>query len=90
MNASGALTVEAWDSNNMVKIAEGSVQAVDSQIDTATGTVRMRAIFPNLDERLFPNEFVNARLNIRTLHDAILLPADAVQTGPDGAFVYLV
>jgi len=90
MTSSGALKVEAWDSNNTVKIAEGSVQAVDSQIDTATGTVRMRAIFPNLDERLFPNEFVNARLNVRTLHDVILLPADAVQTGPDGAYVYLI
>lgn len=86
----GALSVEAWDSNNATKIAEGAVQAIDSQIDTATGTVRMRAIFPNADERLFPNEFVNARLNVKTLRNVVLLSADAIQAGPDGAFVYLI
>ncbi|MFC0511664.1 MULTISPECIES: efflux RND transporter periplasmic adaptor subunit [Asaia] len=86
----GELPVEAWDSANLNRIATGSVKAVDSQIDTATGTVRMRAIFSNEDEHLFPNQFVNARLLVDTLHDVILLSSNALQTGPDGQFVYVV
>ncbi|WP_025840906.1 MdtA/MuxA family multidrug efflux RND transporter periplasmic adaptor subunit [Asaia platycodi] len=86
----GELPVEAWDSANLNKIATGTVKAVDSQIDTATGTVRMRAIFSNEDEHLFPNQFVNARLLVDTLHDVILLSSNALQTGPDGQFVYVV
>ena len=86
----GELPVEAWNSDNTQKIADGTVKALDSQIDTSTGTVRMRGIFANEDERLFPNEFVNARLLVNTLHNALIVPGNALQTGPDGQFLYVV
>ncbi|MFT8952260.1 MAG: efflux RND transporter periplasmic adaptor subunit [Gluconobacter sp.] len=84
------LPVEAWNSDNTQKIADGTVKALDSQIDTSTGTVRMRGIFANEDERLFPNEFVNAHLLVNTLHDVLIVPGNALQTGPDGQFLYVV
>lgn len=84
------LTVEAWSSDNSHKLASGTVNALDSQIDTSTGTVRLRGIFTNEDEHLFPNEFVNAHLLVRTLKEALIIPGSAIQTGPDGEFVYLV
>lgn len=90
LRAGNPLQVEAWNSSNTQKIATGSVSSLDSQIDTATGTVRLRAIFPNEDEHLFPNQFVNARLLVTTLHDAIIVPSNALQTGPNGQFVYVV
>jgi multidrug efflux system membrane fusion protein len=90
LRAGHPLQVEAWNSSNTQKIATGSVSALDSQIDTSTGTVRLRAIFPNEDEHLFPNQFVNARLLVKTLHDAIIVPSNALQTGPNGQFVYVV
>ncbi|MCE0743109.1 MdtA/MuxA family multidrug efflux RND transporter periplasmic adaptor subunit [Acetobacter sicerae] len=90
LRAGHPLQVEAWNSSNTQKIATGSVSSLDSQIDTATGTVRLRAIFPNEDEHLFPNQFVNARLLVTTLHDAIIVPSNALQTGPNGQFVYVV
>ncbi|WP_408869808.1 MdtA/MuxA family multidrug efflux RND transporter periplasmic adaptor subunit [Gluconacetobacter tumulisoli] len=85
-----ALPVEAWDSTNTRKIADGAVSVLDSQIDTSTGTVRMRSIFPNQDETLFPNQFVNAHLLVNTEHDVLLVPANAIQTGPNGPFAYVV
>jgi len=90
LHASSSLTVEAWDSSNTSKLAQGTVSALDSSLDTSTGTVRLRAIFANEDERLFPNEFVNARLLVKTLHSVMLLPTNALQTGPNGQFVYVV
>ncbi|GBQ92545.1 transport system membrane protein [Gluconacetobacter liquefaciens] len=85
-----SLPVEAWDSTNTRKLADGAVSVLDSQIDTATGTIKLRSIFPNQDETLFPNQFVNAHLLVNTEHDVLLLPANAVQTGPSGSFVYVV
>lgn len=90
LRESGELTVEAWNSDNTQKLATGTVKALDSQIDTSTGTVRMRGIFPNEDERLFPNQFVNPHLLVTTLHNVLLVPGNALQTGPDGRFVYRV
>lgn len=90
LRAVGDLPVSAWDSANLKKIADGTVRALDSQIDTSTGTVRLRAIFTNEDEHLFPNQFVNAHLLVDTLHDVMLLPTNALQTGPNGQFVYVV
>ena len=84
------LTVDAYDRTNTQKLASGTVETIDNTIDTSTGTVRIRATFPNADETLFPNQFVNARLLLQTLHDAILVPNGAIQTGPNGNFVYLV
>ncbi|MCX5615077.1 efflux RND transporter periplasmic adaptor subunit [Bombella saccharophila] len=90
LNRHPSLTVEAWSSDNTRKLATGTVNALDSQIDTSTGTVRLRGIFPNEDERLFPNEFVNAHLLVQTIQNALLVPSNAIQTGPDGQFVYVI
>ncbi|MFH7810395.1 MULTISPECIES: efflux RND transporter periplasmic adaptor subunit [Acetobacter] len=90
LQARKSLPVSAWNSSNTQKIADGTVSTLDSQIDTATGTVRLRAIFANEDEHLFPNQFVNAHLLVKTLDHVLLLPTTAVQTGPSGLFVYVV
>ncbi|GBR10799.1 MdtA/MuxA family multidrug efflux RND transporter periplasmic adaptor subunit [Acetobacter oeni] len=90
LRSAGSLPVDAWNSSNTQKIATGQVSTLDSQIDTSTGTVRLRAIFTNEDEHLFPNQFVNARLLVNTLHNAIIVPSNALQTGPNGQFVYVV
>lgn len=84
------LTVAAFDRSMSRKLAEGTLATTDNQIDTATGTVRLRAVFPNADESLFPNQFVNAVLTLKVLHDVILVPAAAVQRGPKGASVFVV
>ncbi len=88
---SGApLPVEAYDRGMTARLAAGSLLTVDNQIDTATGTVRLKAIFPNKGNELFPNQFVNARLLVETLRNVIVVPASAIQNGPQGAFVYVV
>ena len=84
------LKVEAWDRGERQRLAEGVLASLDNQIDTATGTVRLKARFENADERLFPNQFVNVRLLLETRRDALLLPAAAVQFGSAGTFVYVV
>lgn len=83
------LPVQIWDSENAEKLADGTVSSLDSELDTSTGTVKLRALLPNADENLFPNQFVNAHLIIRTEHNVLLMPETAVQTGPDGSYVYL-
>jgi multidrug efflux system membrane fusion protein len=88
---SGAkLQVSAYDHGNVKQIAAGTLDTVDNQIDTTTGTVKLRAIFPNTDDALFPNEFVNAHLLVNTLRDVVVAPTAAVQTGVPGTFVWLV
>ncbi|MCK2042003.1 efflux RND transporter periplasmic adaptor subunit [Chromohalobacter sp. TMW 2.2308] len=69
---------------------EGQLTSIDSQIDTATGTVRLRARFDNAADRLYPSAFVDVRLTVNTLRDRVIVPAPAVQTGQDGLFVYVV
>jgi len=89
--ASGAkLPVDAYDRTDTKKIASGVVTVLDNVVDTATGTVKLRAVFDNKENHLFPNQFVNARMLLDTLHDAVLVPTSAVQTGPQGQFVYVV
>jgi multidrug efflux system membrane fusion protein len=94
MQASIALTAEAYDRGNSSKIAEGTVKTVDNQIDTTTGTIKLRAVFDNKDGLLFANQFVNIQLVVNVLHDQIVMPGAAVHRGaPDGVvstFVYLV
>jgi multidrug efflux system membrane fusion protein len=90
MSAGETLVVEGFDREFKNRLATGSLLAVDSQIDPTTGTVRFKAIFPNQDNALFPNQFVNARLLIETLHDAVIVPAAAVQRSPESTFVYVV
>ena len=85
-----ALPVEAWDRAQKKKIATGTLTALDSQIDTTTGTIRLKAQFDNKDDALFPNQFVNARLLLNTLNDVTLVPTGAIQRGAQGAFVYVV
>jgi len=84
------LTVEAWSQDNRTLLATGELLTIDNQIDTATGTVRASAAFANDDRRLFPNQFVNTRLNIRTLENVLIIPSSAVQRNNDGFFVYVV
>jgi len=84
------LTVEAWDRDMQKKLAIGTVKTLDNLIDTNTATVRLRAQFANQDCALFPGQFVNAKLLLRTERDATLVPSDAVQRSADGSFVYLV
>lgn len=84
------LTVEAWDRQMKNKIASGTLETVDNQIDTTTGTVRMRATFDNNRNELFPNQFVNTRLLVNTLDNQVLVPASAIQHNGDETYVYLV
>lgn len=84
------LTVEAYDRSNTTHIATGKVLTVDNQIDTTTGTVKVKAIFDNKDGELFPNQFVNIRLILEQRPNAIVIPAAALLSGSQGNFVYLV
>jgi membrane fusion protein, multidrug efflux system len=90
MKAPGALKVEAWDRDLKHKLADGSLWAVDNQIDSSTGTVRLKAVFPNEDTALYPNQFVNARLLVDTLRNSVIIPAAAIQRSPQSAYVYVV
>ena len=82
--------VEAWDRDNKNKLATGKLLTADNQIDTATGTVKMKAEFGNDNLALFPNQFVNVRMLVQTLPDATLIPSAAIQRGAPGTFVYVV
>jgi multidrug efflux system membrane fusion protein len=88
--AGGSLTVEAWDRDNKTKLATGVLTATDNQIDTTTGTVKLRAEFKNEDYLLFPNQFVNARALIDVRHNVTVIPQAAIQVGSSGSFVYVV
>ena len=90
LNAGQPLTVEAYDRDFEMKLATGKLLALDNQVDPTTGTVRIKAIFDNEDNLLFPNQFVNARLLIDVKRDAVIAPSAAVQRGPDLTFVYVV
>jgi multidrug efflux system membrane fusion protein len=85
-----AIVVEAWDRDVRVKLATGKLLTVDNQIDTTTGTVKLKAEFGNENAALFPNQFVNVRMLLTTLTDATLVPSAAIQRGAPGAFVYVV
>jgi multidrug efflux system membrane fusion protein len=84
------LTVDAFDRTQVKKIASGYLLTLDNQIDPTTGTVKLRAVFPNEDSSLFPNQFVNARLLVDTEHAATLVPTPAIQRNAQGPFVYVV
>jgi membrane fusion protein, multidrug efflux system len=84
------LGVEAFDREQKRKLADGYLLTADNQIDSTTGTVRLKAIFPNEKNELYPNQFVNARLLVDIRREAIVIPAAAIQRGPRGAFVYVV
>jgi multidrug efflux system membrane fusion protein len=86
----GTLRVDAYDRAQSAKIATGKLLTLDNQIDTTTGTVRFRGQFSNADLNLYPNQFVNTRLLVNTLHDATLVPSAAIQHNGVNAFVYRV
>ena len=84
------LPVEVYDRDMREKLAMGSLLTADNQIDPTTGTVRLKAIFPNQKNELFPNQFVNARLLVELRRGATVVPSPAIQRGPQGTFVFLV
>jgi multidrug efflux system membrane fusion protein len=84
------IAVDAWDRDQKAKLAEGALASADNQVDPQTGTVKLKAQFANDDGGLFPNQFVNVRMKLDTLRDAIVVPSAAVQRGAQGMFVYVV
>ena len=84
------LPVDAYDRDAKVKLATGTLLTVDNQIDQTTGTVKLKTIFQNPKNQLFPNQFVNARLLVDTLRDTVIVPSAAIQRSPQSTFVYVV
>jgi multidrug efflux system membrane fusion protein len=82
--------VDAYDRNQTRKLATGKLVTIDNQIDTATGTIKLKAAFGNDDSALFPNQFVNVRMLLDTLHGVTLAPTAAILRGAPGTFVYVV
>jgi multidrug efflux system membrane fusion protein len=85
-----ALSVEALDRSNEAKLDSGTLEATDNQIDTTTGTLKLRALFQNKTSALFPNQFVNARLLLNTLENVVLVPSSAIQHNGDESYVFLI
>lgn len=90
IRAGSHLRVDAYDREQKLKLATGTLLTVDNQIDPATGTVKLKALFPNSGNELFPNQFVNASLLVETRRNVVIVPAVAIQRGPQGTFVYVV
>jgi multidrug efflux system membrane fusion protein len=84
------LSAEAWDRGQTTKLATGTLSVVDNQIDPTTGTVKLRAMFDNSKNELFPQQFVNIRLLINTLHNQTTAPVAAIQRGASGNYVYTI
>jgi len=82
--------VYAYDRNKKTILATGSVLALDNQVDTATGTVKLKASFPASGDALFPNQFVNARMQADTLSQITVVPTAAIQQGTNGDFVFVI
>jgi len=90
LHAGKTLTASAWDRSNIHQLATGTLQSIDSQIDPTTGTLKLKAVFANGDENLFPQQFVNVVLLLDTLHGATLIPQAGIQRGAPGTYVYVV
>ena len=88
--ASGAASVDAYDAQNKQKLDHGSLMLIDNQVDSSSGTVRLKASFPNANKALWPGSFVNIHLTIAIRRNALTVPLTAVQQGPGGAFVYVI
>ena len=86
----GRLSVEAFDREMKLKLADGVLATLDNQIDPTTGTVKLKALFANKSSELFPNQFVNARLLLEVKKDAVIIPAAGLQRNPQGAFVFIL
>ena len=85
-----ALSVSALERNNRTPLGEGKLAVIDNQIDTTTGTIRLKATFPNEDLKLWPGQFVNARLLLTVRKGGTVVPSSAIQNGPDGPFAYVI
>ena len=90
VNAGNTLRVDAYDRSQTTKLATGKLATVDNQIDPTTGTVKLRALFENPENALFPQQFVNVRLLVQTLHNQTIVPSAAIEHGASGAFVFVV
>lgn len=90
LRAQEKLPVDAYDRDNATRITTGYLQTMDNQIDTTTGTYKLKAVFDNKNNELFPNQFVNIHLLVNTQRGVTIVPAAAVQRGPDGTYVYVV
>lgn len=90
LHSGATLQVTAYNRSDTSKIATGKLMSVDNQIDTSTGTLRLRGLFDNVDEALYPNQFVNVKLLLDVMHGATVMPTAAVQRGAPGTFVYLI
>lgn len=88
--ADGTLTIQAFMANDQKMIAEGKLDLIDNTVDQTTGTVKLKAEFANVDRALWPGQFVNAHVVLRTVRNGITVPSDAVLTGPNGTFTYVV
>ncbi len=88
--AARKLPVIAMAQDEHVQLAEGTLLTIDNQIDQSTGTIRLKAIFSNRDDRLWPGQFITARLQVNTLAHALTVPSNAIQRGPSGLYVYAV
>lgn len=90
MRSSKRLVAEAWDRANTTKLSTGALLTVDNQIDTTTGTAKLKAVFSNEDNALYPNQFVNIHLILENRANSLVIPAAAIQTGNNGSFVYVI
>ena len=90
VNSGATLAVDAYDRSQTTKITSGSLSAVDSVVDPTTGSVKLRALFSNDDNKLFPAQFVNVKMLVDTLHNQTVVPVAAIQRGADGSFVFVV
>jgi multidrug efflux system membrane fusion protein len=86
----GPVEVIAYDQDNRKALATGTLLLVDNIIDQASATIKLKAIFPNKDDKLWPGEFVNARVLVGTSNNAVVVPSASIQRGPDGLFVWAV
>src|ERR1700730_11603027 len=88
--SAGTVTVEAMSRDGSAELDRGTVTLIDNQIDQTTGTIRLKAVFPNPHNKLWPGQYVDARVLVRTDKSALTIPAAAVQRGPDGVFTYVL
>lgn len=88
--ANGPLQAMAWSQDDKTQLDVGQLAVVNNQADPASGTIQLKAVFPNQQRKLWPGTFVNVRLVIATEHNALTVPLDAIQQGPQGSFVFVV
>jgi len=88
--STGTVTVEAMSRDGSAELDRGTVTLIDNQIDQTTGTIRLKAVFPNPRNKLWPGQYIDARVLVRTDKSALTIPSAAVQRGPDGMFTYVV